>query len=198
MTRPELSEPGSWVAQHGDYLFRFAMKRVRDKTVAEDVVQETLLAALKARDSFAGQSTERTWLTGILKNKIIDQFRKSGREVSLEADEQAAAGDDNYVPTGPDSGNWAPDKRPADWQLKPGDRAEQKEFWEYLNRCLDGLDHKYSLVFVLREIEEMATAEICNVLDVTATNLRVMLVRARKQLRACLESLWLEKGKQEP
>lgn len=195
MTRPELSDPGGWVARHGDYLFRFAMKRVRDEAVAEDVVQETFLAALKARDRFAGQSTERTWLTGILKNKIIDHFRRSGREVSFEVDDRTGAGEDNYVPSGPESGNWAPDKRPADWQLNPGDRAEQQEFWEYLNRCLDSLDHKYSLVFVLREIEEMVTEEICNVLDVTSTNLRVILYRARKQLRACLESHWLEKRK---
>ena len=189
------SDPATWVAQYGDYLFRYAMKRLRNEKVAEDIVQETFLAALQARERFEGQSAERTWLIGILKNKVIDYFRKAGREVSFEIDDRTGGSDDNYIQGGPESGNWDVTRRPKAWQVDTGDRAEQQEFWEYLNRCLDSLDHKFSLVFVLREIEEMATEDICNVLGVTPTNLRVILYRARKQLRACLETRWLEKGK---
>lgn len=189
------SDPSTWVANYGDYLFRFAMKRLRNERVAEDLVQETFLAALQGKARFEGQSAERTWLVGILKNKIVDYFRKAGREVSFEAEERTA--DDNYVASGPATGNWELARQPKEWHLNPNDLAESKEFWEYLNRCLDGLDYKFSLVFVLREIEEMASEEICNVLKITPTNLRVILYRARKQLRACLESNWLETGKQE-
>jgi len=195
MTKPAISNPETWVARHGDYLYRYAMKRLRNEKVAEDIVQETFLAALKARDNFVGQASERTWMVGILKNKRVDHFRKAGREADFHVEDQSVSDEDDYASSGPKEGLWKADRRPAAWSITPSDTAEQKEFWDYLNRCLDGLDYKFSLVFVLREIEEMATEEICNVLDITATNLRVILYRARKQLRACLETHWLERGK---
>ena len=78
-----LSDPERWVEEHGDYLFKFALLRLRDATKAEDVVQETFLAALRGANQFAGRSAEKSWLMGMLKNKICDHFRKASRETSF-------------------------------------------------------------------------------------------------------------------
>jgi len=80
---PRLSDPERWVEEHGDYLFKYALVRLRDATRAEDMVQETFLAALKGGDKFAGRSAEKSWLVGILKNKICDHYRKASRETSF-------------------------------------------------------------------------------------------------------------------
>lgn len=187
-----LSPPREWVGKYGDALFGFALRYVGDRSAAEDLVQETLLAALKARSSFAGSSTERTWLMGILKNKVMDHFRKSGRETSLDRPEQLSDSDDaDYVASGPDAGSWQPNRRPAAWSVDPNDPVELKQFWEHLQRCLDGLDQRLAKVYTLRDIQEIEYNEVCNVLAVTPTNLRVMLHRARKLLRRCLETNWM-------
>ncbi len=195
--RPEnsatLTNPVEWIDRHGEYLLRYAMLRVKNQTVAEDLVQETFLAALKGRDSFAGRSHERTWLVGILKNKIVDHFRKAARELPLEEPDTHAEGPDpDFQHTGPLAGAWQPDKQPQDWLIDPGDIAEQREFWKYLNQCLDELQQRTAMAFVLREIEDLPPEEICNIMEISATNLRVMLHRGRKQLRRCLEYNWLE------
>ena len=79
------SDPEQWLDQHGDALYAFALLRVQQPAVAEDLVQDTLLAAFSGRERFGGGAQERTWLIGILKHKIIDHLRKSGREESYVA-----------------------------------------------------------------------------------------------------------------
>ena len=199
MTDPDLSsqgkitDPAQWLDLHGDILFRYAIKYVRDSHIAEDLVQETLLAGLKSQGSFAGQSSEQTWLIGILKNKIMDHFRKSSREMHFdEIQSMSEPSDDNFIESGPEKGTWQPSRRPLEWMVDPNDPAEQKEFWAYLNHCIEELDRKLARVFVLRELEEMDYKEVCNTLAVSHTNLRVMLYRARKMLRKCLEKNWIE------
>lgn len=188
-----LSDPKEWLSEHGDILFGYALRLVSDRLVAEDLVQETLLAALKARASFSGSSSERTWLVGILKNKVVDYYRKSGRETNLERPDDFSDYDDSdYISKGPDAGTWQPERRPKDWSVDPNDPVEQQEFWKHLINCLDKIDQRLALVYCLREIEEMEYKEVCNVLSVTATNLRVMLYRARKLLRRCLETNWID------
>ncbi|MCK5127238.1 MAG: sigma-70 family RNA polymerase sigma factor [candidate division Zixibacteria bacterium] len=188
-----LSDPGEWVEKHGDALFGYAFRYVSDRTIAEDLVQETLLAALKGRASYSGVSSEQTWLIGILKNKVVDHYRKAGRETQLDRPEQFSDSDDSdYISTGPDIGSWQPQRRPAAWSVDPNDPIEQKQFWDHLHRCLEGLDKRLAKVYSLREIEEVDYKEVCNVLAVTPTNLRVMLHRARKLLRRCLETEWIE------
>ncbi len=187
-----LSDPATWVDQHGDYLYKYALSRIRNKAVAEDVVQETFLAALKARDNFAGKSSEKTWLVGILKRKIVDHFRRSGREVDIDKfDRLLSEPNDDYQTSGPEAGWWKTEMRPGNWSINAHDIAERKEFWEFLQQCLDGLHPRLAIMFVLREMEEMKGEEICNVLELTPTNLRVMLYRARKDLRRCLEQDWM-------
>ncbi len=188
-----LTNPREWIDRHGEYLLRYAMMRVKNQTIAEDLIQETFLAALKARGSFAGRSHERTWLVGILKNKIVDYFRKAARELPLDdADGQPESADPDFQHSGSMAGSWQPGNRPQEWLIEPGDLVEQREFWKYLNQCLDDLHQRMAIAFVLREIEDLPPKEICNIMDISPTNLRVMLHRGRKQLRRCLERNWLE------
>jgi RNA polymerase sigma-70 factor (ECF subfamily) len=191
-TTHTISDPDTWVEKHGDYLYRNALARVRDTGVAGDIVQETFLAALKARDSFAGRSTEQTWLIGILKRKIADHFRQVSRESDPDKFEHLLTdiGDD-FETAGDRAGWWKNDRRPAKWMIDIHDSAEQREFWEFLQQCLDTLHPRLAVMFVLREMEELDSEKICNVLSLTPTNLRVMLHRARKDLRGCLEKNWM-------
>lgn len=182
-----------WLELYGDILYRYSFRYVKDKQTAEDLVSETLLAGLKGQSRFAGQSTEQTWLIGILNNKIMDYFRKSKREIRFdETDIISGQADEDFNQSGNDIGAWKPNRRPADWMVDTADPVELKEFWLYLGNCIEELDIRLSMVFVLRELEEMDSKNICNVLSISHTNLRVMLYRARKQLRLCLEKNWIK------
>lgn len=194
-SQEKIIDPERWLELYGDILFRYSIKYVRDSMTAEDLVQETLLAGLKAQGSFAGHSTEQTWLIGILRNKIMDHFRRSKREISFDAVGSISdKTDEDYIETGPDKGAWKPTRRPAEWMIDSNDPLEQKEFWYHLNSCIEGLDKRLAIVFVLRELEELDFKNICNTLAISHTNLRVMLYRARKRLRLCLEKNWIEAG----
>ncbi len=189
MTKAEIVDPSEWVDRYGDYLFRYAMLRLRDRSRAEDLVQETFLAALKGRQSFSGDSSEGTWLVGILKHKILDHFRRQSREVLLPVgDFLDPPGDEPFNP----DGHWA--AGPTEWGGNPEDLFRQKEFREQLTKCLSGLSPAHSTVFTLREIEGAGTEEICKELNVTETNLWVILHRARMQLRKCLENSWFHRS----
>jgi RNA polymerase sigma-70 factor (ECF subfamily) len=179
-----------WLAEHGDYLYRFALARLRDPHQAEDVVQETMLAVLQT-NSYAGQSSQRTWLTGILKHKIIDVLRKQVREVSLDAsaysrDEFSEQPEMDEFFTG--DGHWA--EMPQVWG-SPNGELEQKQFFGVLQNCMEKLPKKLAAIFTLRDIEEEENEKICKDLEITATNAWVMLYRARMTLRKCLELNWM-------
>jgi RNA polymerase sigma-70 factor (ECF subfamily) len=181
--------PDTWVDEHGDSLYRYALIRVRRPEVAEDLVQETLLAAVRTRAKFRGSSSERSWLYGILKNKIFDYFRKLAQEVSftdLEFLENEMS--HKFVDEG-----WNHALGPAEWKPDPEAALDRKEFWKTFENCLDKLPARVADVFVLREMEQMDTAQICEALNISPNNLWVMLHRARMALRECLESDWFEK-----
>jgi RNA polymerase sigma-70 factor (ECF subfamily) len=177
-----------WLVEHGDYLYRYALARLRDPHLAEDVVQETLLAAMSG-SGFAGQSSPRTWLTGILKHKIIDVFRRQQRETELVAPEEISTDDPGMEEFFLEDGHWA--EPPQSWD-EPGSLLQQQQFLEVLQQCLDRLPKKLARIFLLREIEEVESEEICKALDITSTNAWVMLYRARMGLRKCIEMNWLE------
>jgi RNA polymerase sigma-70 factor (ECF subfamily) len=174
-----------WLNAHGDYLYRFALARLRDTHLAEDVVQETFLAAIKS-PNFAEQSAPRTWLTGILKHKIIDVMRKSQREVVATdlMNEEDASMDEFFDNTG----HWI--EPPQAWDV-PDDALEQKQFFGILQTCMDKLPKKLATLFLMRDVHETENEEICKELEITATNAWVMLYRARMSLRKCLEINWL-------
>lgn len=182
-----LSDADKWLELHGNDLYRYAFFRVHDADVAEDLVQETLLAALKSQAQFAGQSSEKTWLTGILKHKIIDHFRKLKREqivddIVVEADRHEDRFDS--------SGHW---KVPLTEWRNPDKFLEQQQFWEIFNECIRHLPGRLSELYTLRELNELPTDEVCKLLDISTTNnMWVMLSRARMRLRDCLENGWFK------
>jgi RNA polymerase sigma-70 factor, ECF subfamily len=171
----------SWLAEHGDYLFRVARRRLHSDELAEDAVQETLLAALSARERYSGDASPRTWLTGILKHKIVDLIRRSVREVEIPRDEDGEEAVDALFKR---DGHWAEPLRP--WG-NPQTEAELGQLRRVLDDCADRLKPVMAQVFSLREVAGMETEEICKELGITPTNCWVLLHRARLFLRECLE-----------
>lgn len=178
-----MGDPKKWLDEHGDYLFRYARRRIFSDEQAEDVVQETLLAALKARERFAGTSSERTWLTGILKHKIVDCIRHQHREVtapdSADPDDPA-----DWESLFDQSGHWADTLR--DWG-NPEKEFERSRIREALDECFGRLKPNLARIFALRELSGLTNEEICKELEISTTNAWVMLHRARLFLRECLE-----------
>lgn len=180
-------DPELWVDRYGDYLYAFAQLRLVDRTTAEDVVQETFLSALNSMKNFRGHSSERTWLTSILKHKILDHFRKKQRE---KTPHDLGVPQDNVQQFFDEKGHWK--EGPSKWDTNPKKLLEQKEFLRILHTCLEGLSSRVAKTFVLREIEGLNTDEICKVLNISATNCWVILHRARMLLRRCLELNWFD------
>lgn len=176
---------------HGDFLFRYAISRVRNEAAAEDVVQETFLAALKSRANFTGQSSERTWLVGILKHKIIDYFRKASREHAETDLETGADAAESFFDL---KGMWKMEHAPSEWSRDPDAAFEQKELAKTLEDCMGKLPARLSRAFTMVEKDELNGEEACKVLNITATNLYVMLYRARLLIRKCLEMNWFHKS----
>jgi RNA polymerase sigma-70 factor (ECF subfamily) len=180
---PASADPDRWVEEHGDCLYRYALVRVRRTEVAEDLVQETLLAAIRTQESFAGRASERSWLVGILKNKVCDHFRKLGRETTFTDLEffQEEHGDkfdqDDF---------WIHENGPVEWP-RAGEALERSEFWAALQSCVGKLPTRVAAVFTMREMDDVPSREICEQLKVSDANLWVMLHRARMALRQCLE-----------
>ena len=182
------------VESHRGYLLRFAAAKLRDAEQAEEVVQEALLAALEGVAGFAGQSSLRTWLTSILKFKIIDFQR---RIISERAHFAAAPGEDDSADPEwmermfDDTGHWSP--RLGEW-ANPDGALEQKQFFEVFERCLDKLPKAAGRVFFKREVMGIDTDDICKEEDISASNCWVMLHRARLALRECLDRNWFKPG----
>ena len=169
------------------YLMRVARLQLRDTALAEDVVQDTLTAALTAQAGFTGKSSVKTWLTGILKHKIVDAIRRKQREpISASAlDEEADLED--FEGLFKENGAWqAP---PADWG-DPEQSLSRQQFFDIMHFCLEKLPPATARVFMMREVMELDSDEICKELSITSTNLWVIMYRARVSLRECLERNW--------
>jgi RNA polymerase sigma-70 factor, ECF subfamily len=168
-----------------DYLLRYARLQLRDAHAAEDAVQETLVAALAGEAGFEGRANLRTWLTGILKHKIVDAIRRQSRDattVSADADElDALFAEDGHWVDAP--GAWA----------DPDASLEQKRFFAALEMCLERLPQKIAQAFMMREHLGLETGEICKELAITPTHCWVLLYRARVALRECLNKEWFGK-----
>src|SRR5476649_1518550 len=126
LTNTTAIDPHTWVKTHADYLYAFAIKRIADEELARDLVQDTFLAALEKVNSFEGKSSERTWLTAILRNKIIDVYRKKSSrllnaDVEKAEDEQA----DFFVE---EDGHWTPERAPREFGIDNHDPVVNKEF----------------------------------------------------------------------
>jgi RNA polymerase sigma-70 factor (ECF subfamily) len=180
-TLPEASE---WPDRYGDALYRYALARLRRPHDAEEAVQETLLAALRARGQFQGNAHPLTWLTGILKRKVVDQLRATARAAS------ASDAQDNNLDAWFDAGGkwrvW-----PRRWD-DPVAAAERSEFWGVVRRCLGRLPPRMAAAFTLRTLDDQPSADVCRELAISAGNLWMLLHRARLQLVRCLELHWFD------
>jgi RNA polymerase sigma-70 factor (ECF subfamily) len=172
------------------YLLRFASLQLRDAAAAEDAVQETLLAALAGEAAFAGRANLRTWLTGILKHKIVDAIRRQSRETPLPG-ALPGEGDENDLEALFDArGHWQ--EAPAAWE-QPEQALTQRQFLAALEECLRRLPERTARVFMMREHLGLETSEICKELEISATHCWVMLHRARMALRQCLATNWFDR-----
>jgi len=185
----ELSPPEQWLNLYGDILYRYGFARVRDAAVAEDLVQETLLAALKARARYTGKASEQTWMIGILKHKMVDYFRKAGRENTREFDDRLTGDENNDFFDS--QGHWQGDV--SSW-CSPDNLLQQEQFFDALQACIERLPPRLAQLFIMRELDGMGNDEICRLLSIaTLNNFWVMMSRARLQLRHCLDLNWFNR-----
>lgn len=180
--------PHLWVKNYADYLYSYAITRLNDDELARDLVQETFLAALQRIEKFEGRSAEKTWLTSILKNKIIDVYRKKSSGLGKSNDILTAEQDDFF---NPDDGHWKDEHRPVAFGIEQHDNLEKKEFQQILQRCMTKLPALWLSVFKMKHMDEESTEYICQELKVSSANFWVIIHRAKLNLRACLQKNWI-------
>jgi len=178
------------IESHRNYLLRYALLQLRDQGAAEDAVQDTLLAALQGAARFSGKSSLKTWLTGILKHKIIDQMRRQSREQPLVSGDDEGSESEAVDALFLEDGHWR--QPPSNWG-DPDKALENKAFIEVFEQCAKNMPAKTARAFMMREVMELSTDEICKELEISTTNCWVMLHRARLSLRECLELKWFGK-----
>ncbi|MDO7228528.1 RNA polymerase factor sigma-70 [Acinetobacter nosocomialis] len=173
-------------------MIKFAFLQLSSLPQAEDVVQEALTSAFQNLDSFKGRAAFKTWVFAILKNKIIDVVRQKSRLVAMSElfkDEESELSVDELFDA---SGHWHKYEAPQAWQ-SPEEMMEQSDFWIIFEACLDHLPAKYAQVFMMREVVELSSNEICSKLELSISNFNVLMYRSRTHLRECLENKWLLK-----
>ncbi|MGQ9588866.1 MAG: sigma-70 family RNA polymerase sigma factor [Planctomycetota bacterium] len=185
-----LSDPATWVDSYGDALYRFALVRLRDAGLAEEAVQETFLAALGAAASFAGRSSERTWLFGILKRKVVDTLRHRMKERPIGEGSDSRSPDEAIDALFQSRGSWA--RPPGRWTPDPEALAESADFWRVFEKCFGSMPERVAQAFSLRVMDGHDAEDACKILGVSLNNLFVILHRARTRLRQCLEANWFE------
>ncbi|WP_124979719.1 sigma-70 family RNA polymerase sigma factor [Nonlabens xiamenensis] len=178
--------PEKWVDRYSDYLFNFTISRVSDPIMAQDLVSETFLAGLKSAHRFKGNSTERTWLISILKRKIIDYYRK------INSKKGQAEIKMSYLSGSQREGDWMEENAADLRNPNVEDEIEQRELGEALNECINALPERYAIIFVQKTIDNMDTETICKEHNITASNLWVIIHRARVQLMDCLKTKWYQ------
>ncbi|RYG31258.1 MAG: sigma-70 family RNA polymerase sigma factor [Chitinophagaceae bacterium] len=183
-------DPQHWVNRYADYLYSYAAFRIKDPDLARDLVQETFLAALERREKFEGRSSEKTWLTAILKNKVVDIYRSKSSGLckdSVAASVDAAA--EGFF--NPYDGHWNDQHSPAEFGIESQDAVENKEFVKILEACMNRLPALWLSVFSMKHIDEETTNQICKELKISASNFWVIIHRTKVNLRSCLQKHWL-------
>lgn len=179
MGNPNLIDPNLWVDLYADKLYSFALKKVFSEDLAKDLVQETFLSALQAIANFKHESSELTWLTAILKNKIMDSFRK--KKLPL-----GKVNNDDFFE---ENGHWK--TKPLAIGVEDENYLENKELQKILKNCINKLPELWITVFSLKYIEDNDTALICKSLGITKSNYWIIIHRSKLSLRACLEKKWI-------
>lgn len=189
LSRSEFIDPAFLASLRRD-MIAFARMQLRDAALAEDAVQEALAAALDGVERFSGASAMKTWVFGILRNKIVDGIRQQARSTPASAFVAADEGLDQAFETlFKENAHWHPAVRPTAWG-DPEETLREKGFWTAFETCLEHLPANTARVFMMREVMELDTAEICAELEISAGNCHVILHRARAALRGCLEQVW--------
>jgi RNA polymerase sigma-70 factor (ECF subfamily) len=183
MTKHQL-QPNLWVDSYADYLFNFAVGRVSDAEIAKDLVSETFLAGLKSAKNYKGDAAERTWLIAILKRKVIDHYRKSNSKKG-KAEVRM-----NYSSTSDAEGDWLEEQVADPFSTLENSVIENEELGLAIQECISQLPKKQAQVFTMKTIQGISTEDICNELDINASNLWVMIHRARTALMGCLNKNW--------
>jgi RNA polymerase sigma-70 factor (TIGR02943 family) len=182
-------DPKTWLKSHGDYLFSYCMFRVNHRETAEDLVQETLISAWRFKDSFMGESSERTWLIAILKNKIVDYYRK--KEVLRDSKDYLENTDGDFSKNffNPGDGHWVREAGPKAWNNADADLM-QEEFSAVMRSCVEKMPPRLVPVFIARFFDEEDSDTICKVHNISSSNYWVIIHRAKVLIRACLEKHW--------
>jgi RNA polymerase sigma-70 factor (ECF subfamily) len=184
-------DPHEWVNRYAHELYGYAMAKTSDTALAEDFVQETFLAGLKSLANFKGDSSERTWLYAILKNKIADYYKKASTRYEISNSEFIVEDDsflDNYFD---EEGEWKKSTAPEKWGVDYSNSIENKELAATLEKCMDKLPKNQKQLVFLKLIQEDQTEKVCKELNITSTNYWVLIHRAKLQLRACIEKNWI-------
>lgn len=177
-------DPNNWISQYSDYLFNYTVTRVSDRVIAQDLVSETFLAGLKSMANFKGEASERTWLVSILKRKIIDHYRKINSKKG-KAEVRMSYSNDSDA-----EGDWLEERIADPFDKTAEDKLENTELGDAIYDCLDKLPQKQAEVFKMKTILGYDTETICNELGITASNLWVIIHRARTALADCMEKNW--------
>jgi len=177
-----------WVNDYSDMLYRYALARVNDTELAKDLVQDVFLAAWRNYDNFKGEISEKNWLYAILKNKIIDHFRKASTRLTDSL--PGVADDDPYFD---DAQHWTAATSPKEWDSSSDTPVMKKEFYHVLRGCKNKLKQIQDIVFTLKYIDGLDSEEICKALNISSSNYWVLIHRAKLQLRACIEKNWFMK-----
>jgi RNA polymerase sigma-70 factor (ECF subfamily) len=187
----KILNPAKWVDLYADYLYKFAYYRVNDDQLAEDLVQDAFLSALKARDTYKGDAAEKTWLIAILKNKIIDHYKKAStkNESPLKLRTYDAPSLD-YFFNKEKNGHWQSETKPKDWG-EVDNSYDSKEFYKILESCLKDLPEKWKGIFTMSLLDDSDAKMVCKEFNLSSSNFWVIMHRAKLQVRACLEKNWL-------
>ncbi|GGZ79414.1 sigma-70 family RNA polymerase sigma factor [Algibacter mikhailovii] len=175
--------PNNWIDLYSDYLFNYTISRVSDRVIAQDLVQDTFLAGLKSMKNFKGEATERTWLISILKRKIIDHYRK------INSNKGKAEVRINYKES-ESEGDWLEERVADPFDKTAEDTLQNQELGDAIQNCLGKLPAKQANVFKMKTILGHETETICNELNITASNLWVIIHRARTAMADCLKENW--------
>lgn len=181
-------DPSRWLTDHGDAMWRYAIAQIKDPDQTEELIQETLVAALAAGGRFRAESTERTWLVSILQHKIVDHIRRRRR---AGPDARVAAWDEGVFDA---KGKWL--VSPRAWPRNPDQALADPEFRRDYEACLRQLPVGLAEAFELRDVREQGAGAVCVALSITANNLWVRLHRARALLRRCLAAKWSPDSKE--
>jgi len=176
-------DPDNWINNYSDVLYSYAFMRINNQEAAEDIVQDTFLSAWKAKDAYKGEASEKNWLYAILKNKIIDHYRKKAVVVDKVSNDEALYFDGEE--------HWTEESAPLNWPIESSNPLRTKEFFKVLKQCKSKLKDLQRRVFILKYMEDLDAEDICKELDITSSNYWVLIHRAKLHLRSCLEKNWI-------